>query len=173
MRKIKHLEQCDYVVPIRQGSGQLLTLSNRSNVLLKRTWHREAEFTLETHVKFNADQMNGIQVLTSVFAMGKVASSQIDSTNLYRVSEADWSEALVGLVAMTETSNGIFEGNVSQATLGVNELSGMEVYKLVVVASRGRRKFTSIRWFNHLGCFDSLIRLRHATESLEILKVDE
>ena len=173
MRRIKHLDQCEYVVSIRQRSGQLFTFSNQSNVLLKRTWHREAEFTLEPHAKFNADQMNGIQVSARVFARGEVASSEIDSVNLYRVSEADWSEALIGPVAMTETSNGIFEGYVSQATLGTNELSGMEVYKLSVVASRGRRKFASIRWFNHLGCFDSLIRLRHATESLETLKVDE
>lgn len=173
MRRIKHLDQCDYIVPIRQGTGQLLTLSNQSNVLLKRSWHRDAEFSLETHVKFNADQMNGVQVLASLYSRGKVASGKVDSVNLYRVSEASWNETLIGPVTMTETSNGIFEGYVSQATLGTNELSGMEVYKLSVLASRGRRKFTSIRWFNHLGCFDSLIRLRHAIESLEILKVDE
>ena len=54
-----------------------------------------------------------------------------------------------------------------------NELSGKQVYSVSVEMSRKRFKFRKKIYVNHLGCFDSIIRLRQSVEHLEIEKVDE
>ena len=66
-----------------------------------------------------------------------------------------------------------FAGTINQATLSTNELSGFECYAIEVLALRRRKSFNKKIWFNHLGVYDSVIRLRHDVDRLEILKVDE
>lgn len=175
MRRIRHLASCDYVVKIGQRINQLLTLSNYSNVVLERTWHKlgRGVFDINLHAKFNTDLMNGIHVVVQLEKDGSVQSSQIPSVNLYRVSESDWTETLVGNFLLTEISNGVYSVYIDQSDFGSNELSGLEVYSIQVEAQRKRKKFNKKVWFNHLGCFDSILRLKQQSEYLNITKLDE
>lgn len=173
MRRVRHLGFCDYIVPIGVKTFQPITQSH-CTILLERTWHRETrdDFALDLHVKFNSDSIDGIQIKAQLLKSAKVSAMAIESTSLYRVSDASWVETLVASPTLAG-GLGVFAGTVSQATLSTNELSGAEVYALEVVAIRKRRQFKKKVYFNHLGCFDSLNRLRNYVEYLMIDKVDD
>lgn len=174
MRRVRHLEQVDYIVPIGQKSAQSLLLSN-CNILLERTWHGDNKpiYNLAIHAKFNADTMNGVQISARLFRNGNLCSSSITSFRLYRVTDASWVETLVATVVPTESSFGVFTATINQATLGVNELSGKEVYAVEAVANRKRKKYLGKVWFNHLGVFDNINLARQKIDFLDITKVDE
>lgn len=173
MRRVRHLNHCDYIINLRRKNSQLVALSN-CNTVLKRSWHKtDDDFRLNIHAKFNASAMNGIQICGELLNHGSRTSSLITEFKLYSVNIASWVETFIANVSATEDSNGFFTGYISQATLGANEVSGMEVYKVSCVASRVRNRFTGFSYFNHLGCFDSINRLRQYADQLNILKVDE
>lgn len=173
MKRIRHLESKDYIIPIGQKNRQVILLSNHCNIFLRRTWHKEINYSLNIHAKFNADDMNGIQVLVNLESNGNVSNSEITSAKLYRVDEADWSDTFVSDITLSNDGSGIFTGDLDQSDLGLNELSGMETYSIVVEASRKRKKFKSKVWFNHIGCFDNILRARNEIRYLNSTKLDE
>lgn len=174
MKRLRHLEQCDYIVPIGQSIGQILTLSNCSNVVLERIWDQrnKGEFELKLHAKFDSSLMNGIQIMGYLIRDQEICSSSITQFSLYRVADGSWTETFISNVTATQSGQK-FTGYINQTTLSTNELSGAETYAIECVATRKRRTYKDKIWFNHLGCFDSIIRLRHSTELLESNKVDE
>lgn len=173
MRRVRHLESKDYIIPIGQKNRQVILLSNHSNVLLRRTWHQQINYALKIHAKFNADDMNGMQIIVNLESNGIKSNSNITSAKLYRVDEASWDETFVTDITLTNDGSGIFTGDLDQTDLGVNELSGMETYSIVIEASRKRRKFKSKVWFNHIGCFDNILRARNEIRYLNSTKLDE
>lgn len=174
MKRIRHLDQCDYVIPIGQRLGQVLTLSNQSNVMLERTWHQNSYLPNEVmlHAKFNASVMNGIQFIAELKKGSKTIQSVLPHFVLNVVNPANWTETFISNVVATD-SNGTHTAAINQATLGSNELSGKQVYSVSVEITRKRFKYRKKIYVNHLGCFDSLIRLRQNVELLEIEKLDE
>lgn len=174
MKRIRHLDQCDYIVPIGQRIGQVLTLSNQSNVMLERTWHQGSLLQKEVmlHAKFNSSAMEGIQFFAELRRGDNVLQSNLDHFVLSSVNTANWSETFVANI-IPNSVNGVHTGVIDQATLLTNELSGKQVYAISVELSRKRLKFRKKIYVNHLGCFDSIVRLRHSVEHLEIEKVDE
>lgn len=174
MRRIRHLDHCDYIIPIGQKTGQVLLLSNQSNCLLERTWQgKEEAFELKIHVKFNTDSMNGVMILVSLLRNGQLCSSYVPNVQLYQINEANWGETLVSTVSLTESSPGIHTATVPQSTFGLRELSGREVYAVSCTAQRKRGKYRNKVWFNHLGCYDNIIRIKQDLERLDVVKVDE
>lgn len=175
MRRIRHLDQCDYIVPIGIKSSQLLALSNQSNVLLERPWHSDSspEYSVKIHARFSSENMDGIEIVCRLLRSGELSQSAVDSVQLYSVSNTTWAETLVGQVTMAEESPGVFSGYVTQAALGSLELSGREVFAVVCTMRRRRRLYVDKVWFSHIGSFDSIVRLRRYVDGMEIMKVDE
>ena len=174
MRKIRHLSNCEFVIPVNRASPGLVALSNQFNCYLERPWHQGADRPIctELHARFNSSTMNGIEILARLHKNDKTVSSMISSAKLYVLSDSGFVKTFVSNVTLTASGNN-FYGTVSQATLALNELSGRETYQIEVQFSRVRKKYKASKYFNHLGCFDSLNRLRQATELLQIVKVDE
>lgn len=173
MRRVRNLGTCNYIVPLGRSSKQILPLSSY-NIILERTWHRASEddFELVMHAKFNANSMNGIQLMAVLKDGYRETASAAVSFSLYRVAEASWVETLVHTL-MPVTNANTHTGYISQATLGLNELSAKECYAFECVVTRKRRTFKRKIYFNHLGAYDHLILLRKAIEGLESLKVDD
>lgn len=173
MRRVRHLGFSSYIVPIGQKTSQPLVHSC-CNILLERTWHSDSRdaFSLDVHAKFNADAMNGIQIKAQLVKGKRPFAMAFVSAKLFRVSEASWVETLVASPTLTE-GMGFLSGNVNQATLLTNELSGLEVYALEVTGIRKRKTFRKKVYFNHLGCFDSIWRLQQASNFQLITKLDE
>lgn len=174
MRKIRHLEQCDYVIPIRQRVGQVLALSGQSNCYLERTWDKkiDSDFELKIQAKFNSLDIEGLNIEAGLYKNGTFYSSLISAIVLKRVADDNFTTTLVGSFA--PTLNGVkWELNLDQSDLGLNELTGAETYLIEVEATRGRKKIKSFVYFNHLGVFDSIFRLRNQVTFLDLTKVDE
>lgn len=159
---------------ISQKTGPIVALCDVPTAVLQRTWHKEGyDFKLNIHAKFDSNLMNGIQFSAELLNHNQRTSSVISEFKLYSISLSSWTETLIATVSATQTSNGFFTGYVSQATIGSNELSGMETFKVSCVASRVRYTTNSFVYFNHLGCFDSINRLRQYCDQLNSLKLDE
>lgn len=170
---MRRLEMCEYMINVSQKTEQILTSSY--SVFLERTWHRQSrlDYELSVHAKFNADDMNGIQVAASLTKMGDHKASVVSEIRISRVSDADWSETFIVSVVPTETLPGVFSSEITQVQLGLNELSGKETYAIEVTATRKRRRFISKVYVNHLGCFDSILRLKNEVNYLHSTKLDE
>ena len=92
MKRIRHLDQCDYIVPIGQRLGQVLTLSNQSNVMLERTWHQGGHLHKEVmlHAKFNSSAMDGVQFIAELKRGDNTLQSNLDHFILSSVNPANW-----------------------------------------------------------------------------------
>lgn len=171
MRRVRYLQITDYIVPIANGGSQILTLSNCYNVTLERTWHYPQSLQLKIHAKYNSNLMNGINILAKVDDGILTKSAHITECTLYRVSDADYSETLIGVIPLTQSSTNIFTANVNQTTLtSSNELSGKETYSITCKALRRRSVYKQKVWFNHIGCFDNINQLRNETNYLLVSK---
>jgi len=173
LRKIRHLSSCEFVIPVNRAAPGLVALSNQYNCYLERIWGQSDENTVSVniHARFNSGNMNGIEIQASLFK-NKVITSSLVSAKLYVLSDSGFTKTFIADVTMAESSTGLFVGTVNQATLALNELSGRETYFIECRFSRIRKKYYNGVYFNHLGCFDSILRLKQKTELLEITKVD-
>ncbi len=176
MRRVRHLEQCDYVIPLRQKNARVLALSNQSNVYLERTWHQSAHRPIDiyAYAKFNTGTMNGLEILTLLEKNNKSISAILTSAKLYKLDDQGFGETMILNVPMIEAIPGVYLAQLTQAQIGLgNELSGRETYSLEIKFKRVRKTYAKRFWFNHLGCYDSINRLRQTAERLDSVKVDE
>lgn len=173
MRRVYYLQHTEDVIRVKNKNSQPIIYSE-DFMLLERPWHKLGyDFKLNLHAKFNSFAMDGIQFCAELLNHGKRVSSSITEFKLYSVATSSWTETFISNIATTETSNGFFTGYINQATLGSNEVSGMETYKVSCIANRPRYSTSSFVYFNHLGCFDSINRLRQYSDQINILKLDE
>lgn len=175
MRRIRHLEQCDYIIPINQRlGGQLVALSGHSNCYLERSGDRRSlgDFAVQIHAKFNSADIEGLNIEAGLVRNGEFFSSQINSISISRVDDGDFTNTFIGSFVPTQSGNRWLL-DLTQAQLGSNELTSAETYLIEVEALRVKRKYKSFVYFNHLGVFDSIVRLRNQVQFLDIIKVDE
>lgn len=170
MRRVRHLNQTDYIIPLSQ-SGQVLALSNQSNILLKRTWHLKKPVDLYFHASFESSTINGISLIAYMEKDGLAVSSSIPSVGVYSVDPTNFSETFLFTKSMTQTEV-YSKAYIAQSELGLNELSGAEIYSFLVTSIRKRKILTRKFYFNHLGCFDSIFRIKKAVQRLDIIKAD-
>jgi hypothetical protein len=173
MRRVRHLQYCDYVIQMGQKSGnQLMVL--RDNILLERTWHKSSRlpYAMKSHAKFNSSLMNGMMIQFYLSKGEDICASSSPEVLISVVDESSWSETFI-VSPSVSTTNGVHSVYVPQSSLALNELSGRECYALEFRLSRRRTQFREKKWINHLGCYDHLIQLRQGIEALSILKVDD
>jgi hypothetical protein len=173
VRKVRHLESCEYISPIGQKTGQLISLSSKYQSTVEKTTRNglNQNVVLKLHAQFDSDLMNGIRVIAFMSNDKKISSCVISSISLFRVS-TNWVETFVTSVVPVE-SNGVFTAYIDQSMLGSNELSGAETYLIDCTATRRNKTFRKKVYFNHLGIFDSVFRLKQEVEFLDLTKVDE
>lgn len=172
MKRVRHLEQCDYIVTVGSRNAELLALSN--NCYLDRSWDNgtRPDYKLTLHAKFNSSAMEGLVIEAKLLSTYRQASVAVSSILVYRVSNLDFSRTLIN--TFTPTASGMsWVLTLTQSQLGANELSGAETYYIEALATRRLRKYRSSLYVNHLGCFDSINRLRQCLEYNQITKLDE
>ena len=173
MRKVRHLESCEYISPIGQKTGQLISLSNHYSSTVEKVTRNglRENVVLKMHAQFDSDLMNGIRIIAFMSNDKKISSCVVSNISLSKVS-TNWVETFITSVVPVQ-SNGIFTAYINQSNLGLNELSGAETYLIDCRATRRNKTFRKKVYFNHLGCFDSLNRLRQGFDFLNVTKIDE
>jgi hypothetical protein len=172
MRKVRHLNSSKYLNRLGGFSNQIATISGQYNITLEKVVGKQAvEIEPFVFAKFNSETMNGMQVICFLQRGRKRISSTVQSLKLYRISDGSWNESLVGEFVPVETSPNIFTLNIF-AALGSNELSGAETYCTDVIFKRRETDYFKKVYFNHLGCFDSITRIRQNVDLLNVFKID-
>jgi len=173
MRRIRRLDFCDYIVPIGQRINQLITTSNLSNIFLERTWHnQDSLITPQLHAFFESDNFDGFRVRGWLSNKDIVVSSSLSQFNIYSVNILDWTKTLI--LSKPSVQNGLYmDAHVTQSDLGLYELTGSEVYFIEALFTRKRKQLYVGKYFNHLGIYDSMFRLKQEVDFLDITKKDE
>lgn len=174
MRKVVHLESCEYIVPIGHKTNQLSALSSKYQSTLQSVGSAKLRDKAEVRLfaKLNSKDLNGFQILAGVEIGGKPSASIPESLTVYRVADDSWNKTLIGSLTLTEHEPSVYSAFASNAFLGINELSGAETYLLEAKLRRRSRVFTKRQYFNHLGCFDNILQLRQQVEILTLTKLD-
>lgn len=139
MRKIRHLEQCDYIIPIGQKINQLLALSNQSNCYLERAWDKtEPNFICKLHAKFNSDLIEGFRIQAALTRDGVVVSSFIESFDVYITDGDNYNRTLVGSFTPIQNDQA-WEIDVTQSLLDPFEATGAETFYVECKAQRKKK----------------------------------
>jgi hypothetical protein len=173
VRRVRQLQSLEYISKVGGFSSQPSTMAGNYNIELETINNQfQAQIEPVLFAKFNSETMRGLQVIAYLAkGRGRVASV-IESIKVFRIADGSWAETLIGSVVPTESSPSVFTANVSLAFLGANELSGAETYAFECQFKRRNSRFYKKIYLNHLGCFDSILRVRQQTELLQITKVD-
>jgi hypothetical protein len=170
MRKVKQLQNINYISKLGGVSSQLQTLSGNYNCTLEKVSpQREKKFEPILFAKFNSQTLKGFQIIAYIQNNFKTVSSVIESLKVYRIDDGSWTETLIGSLSATEYTPGLFTANASLSFLGNNELSGAETYLIRAIFKRRNKKFYKNVYVNHLGCFDNILRARQQIE-LEMIR---
>lgn len=125
--------------------------------------------------KFNEVTFDNIQMIAYLYDAKNmsVASSANCVFKIYRISAPDWTETFVTSLSGTLLGNNYFYANPVLSGLSSIDFSGGESIMIEVSVERLGVIYRDRAYFNHLGIYDNVTRLRQDVEFLEITKQDE
>lgn len=158
-----------------RGSKVLSLFSESGNTILERPYFSREDIIPLVHAKYNSLGMSGIDVVAGLRKSLSNISCSISSARIYRVSDSLYSKTFVAnaLSYLSLASDNTWQGNIPPVALGSNEITGAETYYLEIEFQRARKKYRTASYFNHLGVFDSLNRLRQGQDLLYLTKMEE
>jgi hypothetical protein len=106
---------------------------------------------------------------------GKSAKTIASCTfRIYSVNvDNTWAETLLVTVAGSNVGGNKFSASTPESSLAPTALTGELTYKMEVELTRLGKTYTDAFYFNHVGIYDSFIRLKNDVEFLDITKLDE
>lgn len=91
----------------------------------------------------------------------------------YKITNPNWSETLIYSTPGTMLSNSHFYVNVPLNLLPTVDFEGGDVFMVEATIIRLGKTYRDRVYVNHLGVYDSIIRLRNEVEFLDVTKLDE
>lgn len=131
------------------------------------------DFNVRAWMRFNSNTFDGVQMVASLFR-GKTAKT-IATCNfkIYSVDTDDsWAETLLVSLLGTDVGANKFSASTPESSLAPKTLTGELTYKLEVEITRLGKTYTDFFYFNHIGIYDTTVRLRQDVEFLEVTKKD-
>jgi hypothetical protein len=175
MTRRHNLQTNSYTICLGNRPNQAMSCSSSYASLLKKTFHlgEKNHMELKIHAFFEPLTSDGIRAKAWLDNNGKNRSFYIPAFDIYSVNTTTWAETFVVSKTATLSSDNSFVAHVTQADLGASEMTGNEVYLIRVNGTRVREKVGAKAYFNHLGIYDSLYRLKQDIDFLNITKLDE
>jgi hypothetical protein len=179
-RRVRSTVNNSYVQPLklRMGRKMVITPSASYNSILFTQNHRAHNPVLSNvriWAKFNTSTFDGIQMIAWLEDKDKEVTTTascefkvyyIDTTN-------NWNQTLIFTGSGT-ASGTRWVASPNQAALGSgNILDGERTLMIEANLTRWGEAFKNTVYVNHLGVYDSILRLRSDVEFLEITKKDE
>lgn len=124
--------------------------------------------------KFNEDTFNNIQMVAYLYDSKNmsVASSANCVFKIYKISGPDWTETFLNSINGTLLSNNYFYANPLLSSLPAIDFVGGESIMVEVSVVRLGIVYRDRAYFNHLGIYDNVTRLRQDVEFLDVTKKD-
>lgn len=125
--------------------------------------------------QFNTNTFDSIKVIGYLYnsSNGTVGEAASCVFNIYQVSTTGWTESLLGTFNGIEQSNSYWLSNINLSSLTPANLDGDSSLMIECIITRLSKTFRDRIYLNHLGSYDSIVRLRNDVEFLDITKLDE
>jgi hypothetical protein len=146
-------------------------------------FNANSEFTNSTQVakvtaEFDTSNLSKIRVTGYLYnpANGTVDNADSCSVKLFRVEKQvnpRWNEVLVTTLSTTQDANSYYFVDIDTSSITGANLDGDTTLMLEATITRLGRTYRERVYVNHLGVYDSIIRLRQDVEWLDISKLDE
>lgn len=174
-RRVRMTTNCDYVQPMKMGLGRLVvTHNNKYNSILLDHYHKNEEKVGRLFAKFDGTNFDGVQMVFGLYKDFSALKCGSVSFNVYAVSlDGLFTETFIMTKSGTEQSSGLFTAQITSAELGAIELDGERTLLIKATATRARETIKEFKYFNHIGIYDNVFRLRQDVDFLDITKVDE
>jgi hypothetical protein len=179
-RRIKATINNQYVQPLKLRTGRSLVLSPSSsyNCVLFTQSHRASsprDYQLNVWAKFAQNNFDGMHVLSYLEKGGDIVQSANYTFKIYSIStDSNWSETLVATKTGVVLPDGSFKCEVTAAEFPSGMvLDGDLTFAVEATCNRVKNKYTKKIYVNHLGVYDSIVRLRKKVDFLTITKLDE
>lgn len=179
-RRIKMLTNNHYVQPLKVCFKNKLVLTPGAsyNSIVTNVKHKacqDSDFSVKAWMRFNTDAFDGsFQVYSALIKNSQIKSTSSCTFRVYEINPSDlWQETLKATIIGTPMTNGAFNGIVLESSILPTIADGEFTFKLEIEMVRQNKKFIDIYYFNHLGVYDSIVRLRKQVNFLALTKLDE
>ena len=178
-RRVTMLTNNQYIQPLKVSFNNKKVITpnaSYNSIVTKVSFEKpqNKDYKVKAWLRFNSNTFNGVQLVSSL-VRGKDAKIIAGCTfKVYSIDLTDaWVETLRTTVSGTAISGNRFSASVLEAALAPADLTGEITYKIEVIITRLGKTYSDIFYFNHLGIYDSFIRLKNDVEFLDITKLDE
>jgi hypothetical protein len=177
-RRVAMLTNSQYIQPLKLSfnNKKVITPNAAYNSIVTKVSFEKPQnrdFKVKAWLRFNSNTFDGVQLVGSL-VRGKDTKTIANCTfKVYSIDLTDsWVETLRTTVSGTAISGNRFSASVLEAALAPADLTGEITYKIEVTVTRFGKAYSDVFYFNHLGIYDSFIRLKNDLEFLDITKKD-
>jgi len=177
-RRIAMLTNNQYVQPLKLAFNNKKVITPNAaynSIVTKVSFEKptDKDLKIKAWLRFNSDTFDGVQLVGSLVRGRDTQSIAGCTFKVYSIDITNsWVETLRATVSGTAISGNRFSASVLESTLAPADLTGEITYKIEVEATRLGNTYFDMFYFNHLGIYDSFIRLKNDVEFLEITKKD-
>jgi hypothetical protein len=175
-RRIKATVNNSYVQPLKLRTGRKLVVApnNDYTSIVFTKAHRSVnprDYSLLLAAKFNTVDFDGIHIVAELSRESQALQIGSGTFDIYSISlDGTWTETFLSTVSGSVAGSRITAA-VPQSALP--ELDGEVTLAVKCSVQRQSDTYTNKIYVNHLGTYDSIVRLRQDVEFLDITKVDE
>jgi len=125
--------------------------------------------------QFNTENFDGIKLIAYLYETqtGSVSSLGTCTFNVYKVISPNWQDQFIASFSGTILPNSYMYKALTQSDLGGIDLDGETTLMIEATGIRLGSVYRNRVYVNHLGVYDSIIRLRNDVDFLDITKKDE
>ena len=175
-RRIKSTINNSYVQPLKLRTGRKLAIAlnvDYNSILFTKSRRNPAktDYSLLLATKFNTVDFDGIHIVAELSRESQALQIGSGTFDIYSISlDGTWTETFLSTFSGSVVGSRI-TAVVPQSALP--ELDGEVTLAIKCSINRQKDIYVKKIYVNHLGTYDSIVRLRQDVEFLDITKVDE
>lgn len=134
-----------------------------------------SDLKINIAAQFNTDNFDGIKIIAYLYEdqTGNVASLGTCSFSVYLITSPNWQDTLINSFSASLLPNSYMYKELTLADLVGVDLDGSTTLMIEALGVRLGTVFRKRIYLNHLGIYDSFLRLKQEVEWLDISKLDE
>jgi hypothetical protein len=178
-RRVAMLTNNQYVQPLKLSFNNKKVITPNAaynSIVTKVSFEKPTnkDFKVKAWLRFNSDTLDGVQMIGSL-VRGKSTKSIANCTfKIYSIDVTDtWEETLLVTLSGNPINGNKFSASTPETSLAPTSLTGELSYKMEVEVTRLGKTYSEVFYFNHIGIYDSFVRLKSDVDFLDITKLDE
>jgi hypothetical protein len=178
-RRVMMLTNNHYVQPLKLSFNNKKVITPNAaynSIITKVSFEKPTnkDFKVKAWMRFNSDTFDGVQMIGSLFRGRSTKTIASCTFRIYSVNvDNTWAETLLVTATGSDVGGNKFSASTPESSLAPTALTGELTYKMEVELTRLGKTYTDAFYFNHIGIYDSFIRLKNDVEFLDVTKLDE